>query len=507
MVTKPIESIVIVGGGTAGYMCAAALSHGLPKTVRITLIESTAIGTVGVGEGTLPSLRNFNAHVGVDELEFIQRCEASFKLGVDFVDWGHAGNRYFHAFGDYGSDIEGLQAYALWRKLRALGDTTPLAAYNLPAQMALAGRFIPPNPDPRSPLHDYSYAFHLDASLYAALLREKVLKRGVVHIDARIAGVRVEPESGFIAGVTLEDGRDIDADFFIDCSGFRGLLIEEALKTGYTDWSHWLPVDAAWAVPTASTGDLVPYTRSTAREAGWQWRIPLQHRTGNGHVFSHGFTTPDAAHETLVGHLEGAMLKDPMLIRFQTGHRNRFWHKNCVAIGLASGFIEPLESTSINFIQTQIARLLDLFPVQGTNAALEDEFNRLTLREYVRVRDFIILHYRLNKRPEPLWRYTANMPLPDELAHKIAVFQARGRVVLHEGDAFSAASWTAIFAGQGVVSHTYDPLADRWTESDLRSLMRQRRDGIARLVPQLPTLDAFIAANCPSPAYLKQAAV
>lgn len=500
---KPIQSILIVGGGTAGYMCAAALVAALPKTVSVTLIESAAIGTVGVGEGTLPSIRRFNAHVGLDEVDFIRRCEASFKLGVDFVDWGHAGNRYFHAFGDYGAEVEAIQPYALWRRLRELGDPTPLVDYNVPAQIARANRFLPPNPDPRSPLHDYSYAFHFDASLYAGLLQELVLKRGVTRIDARIAHVRLKPDDGFIAGVTLDDGREIDADFFIDCSGFRGLLIEEALKIGYTDWSHWLPVDGAWAVPTAKSGDTTPYTRSTAREAGWQWRIPLQHRTGNGHVFSSRFTTPETARDTLVNNLDGAMLKDPMLIRFQTGHRNKFWHKNCIAVGLASGFIEPLESTSINFIQTEIARFLDLFPLQGPNPALEDEFNRLTLQEYVRVRDFIILHYRLNQRAEPLWRYTATMAIPDELAHKIAVFQARGRVVMHEGDAFSAASWTAIFDGQGVVSEAYDPLADRLPEADLRGLMQQRRDGIARVVGQLPSLDDFIARHCASPAYLK----
>ena len=494
---QAIRHIVIAGGGTAGYMCAAHLSVSLPKNVRLTLVESEAIGTIGVGEATIPTIRNFNAHLGLDEMDFIRRCEATFKLGIEFRDWGCVGNRYFHGFGDFGADVEAIPAYHYWRRLRELGDTTPLSAYSLPEQLALAGKFFPPNPDPRSAMHAYSYAFQFDASLYAAFLRDFAVKRRLTRINARIDEVLQNGETGDITALKLDTGATLEADFFIDCTGFRGLLIEGALKAGFTDWGHWLPVDRAWAVPTEkSTGGITPFTRATAHSAGWQWRIPLQHRTGNGHVFSTRYMDEETARQVLLDNLDAAPLKDPMLIRFKTGHRNRFWSHNCIALGLAGGFIEPLESTSISFIQNGVARFLDLYPRLGANPELADEYNRLTLQEYERTRDFIILHYHLNDRPEPLWRDCAAMDIPDTLRAKIALFRTRGHLSQREGDGFSAPSWTAIYDGLGLVSETYDPLVLRHSDADIRALMQRRREAITRVVSQLPNHDAFIAEHC-----------
>jgi tryptophan 7-halogenase len=494
-----IQRLIIVGGGTSGWMTAATLCVAVPKSVEILLIESDEIATVGVGEATIPPIRQFNTHLGLDEAGFIRQTEATFKLGIEFVNWGHVGNSYFHGFGDFGADHQALSAYTLWRKLRALGDETPLEAYSLSSRLARANRFFPPNPDPRSPMHGYSYAFHFDASLYAQYLRRFCEARGVKRLNARVTDVRLRAEDGFIDSLMLDNGHSETADFFIDCSGFRGLLIEGALKTGYTDWTHWLPMNRAWAVPCEKADPLTPYTRATAHEAGWQWRIPLQHRTGNGHVYSNAFISDDQAADTLMNNLDGKALKDPMPIRFTAGHRNRFWNKNCVAIGLASGFIEPLESTSINFIQTVAARILDFFPSKTPDPALVDEFNRLTLQEYTRVRDFIILHYRLNSRTDgEMWKYTANMALPDEVQHKIDVFKRRGQVVMFEGDAFASPSWTSIFNGQGVISADYDPMVDRLSEDEIRTLMAQRLQAITRLVQQLPLHQAFIARHCAS---------
>ena len=492
-----IRHIVIAGGGTAGYMCAAHLSVALPKDVRLTLVESEAIGTIGVGEATIPTIRNFNAHLGIDEMDFIRRCEATFKLGIDFLDWGHKGNRYFHGFGDFGADVEAIPTYHYWRRLRELGDPTPLSAYSLPERLALAGKFFPPNPDPRSAMHAYSYAFQFDASLYAAFLRDFALQRRLTRINARIDQVVQDNETGDITALKLDTGQTLEADFFIDCTGFRGLLIEGALKAGFTDWSHWLPVDRAWAIPTEKpAGGITPFTRATAREAGWQWRIPLQHRTGNGLVFSTRYTDEDTARQVLLDNLDAPPLRDPMLIRFRTGHRNRFWSHNCICLGLAGGFIEPLESTSISFIQNGIARLLDLYPRRGANPELAAEYNRLTQQEYERTRDFIILHYHVNDRPEPLWRDCAAMDIPDTLRAKIDLFRTRGHISQREGDGFSPPSWTSIYDGLGVVSKTYDPLVTRHSDADIRTMMQRRLDAITRVTGQLPAHDAFIAEHC-----------
>lgn len=512
---EPIRKIIIAGGGTAGWMSAAALKAGLGETVEILLIESEDIGTVGVGEATIPTMRVFNDHIGVNEAEFIRATEATFKLGIEFRDWGHVGNRYFHPFGDYGAMHEGLAAHQMWRRLQAAGDDTPLEAYSLATQMAYAGKFFPPNPDPRSPMHDYSYAFHFDASLYAKFLRGHCEARGVKRRNARISGVNLNPVNGHIDSLALDDGSVETADFFIDCTGFRGLLIGGALKIGYTDWSDYLPVDRAWAVPSmrseaaqsrlpdATATGMTPYTRSTAHAAGWQWCIPLQHRTGNGHVYSSRFMDDDAARDILLGKLDATPLKDPMLIRFTTGHRNTFWDKNCICVGLSSGFLEPLESTSINFIQLGIIRLLELFPAKEIDPFLRNEYNARTLDAYEKVRDFIVLHYRLNSRDEPLWRYCRDMPIPDDLAYKMELYRRRGEVILRKYDHFAEPSWVSIYHGQGMIADAYDPLADRVPLDTLRDLMRKRREGIERVVAQLPSHAEFIARHCPSENFLK----
>lgn len=502
---EPIRKIIIAGGGTAGWMSAAALKAGLGQTVDILLIESEDIATVGVGEATIPTMRVFNEHIGVNEAEFIRATEATFKLGVEFRNWGHKGHRYFHPFGDYGATHEGLAAHQIWRRLKAAGDDTPLEAYSLATQMAYAGKFFPPNPDPRSPMHDYSYAFHFDASLYAKFLRGHCEARGVKRRNAKITGVNQRGTDGHIESLTLDDDSVETADFFVDCTGFRGLLIEGALKAGYTDWSDYLPVDRAWAIPTAKSDDLSPYTRSTAHTAGWQWRVPLQHRTGNGHVYSSRFMDDETARTVLLDNLDAAPLKDPMLIRFVTGHRNTFWDKNCICVGLSSGFLEPLESTSINFIQLGIIRLLELFPSREIDPLLRQEYNTRTLDAYEKVRDFIILHYCTNTRDEALWRYCAEMPLPDDLAYKMELYRRRGEVILRKYDHFAEPSWVSIYNGQGVISQAYDPLADRVPLDTLRDLMRKRREGIRQVVAQLPDHAAFIAQHCPSDNFMKAA--
>jgi tryptophan halogenase len=364
MADNRIRKVVIVGGGTAGWIVASAISRFFENhPLVIELIESEQIATVGVGEATIPPIRQFNAVLGLDEIEFIKATQATFKLGIEFKDWGRPGERYFHAFGDYGPAIDGVSPHHHWRRLREAGDPTSHEDYSLSTMMARENRFRPPNPDPRSIYSTFSYAFQFDAGLYARFLRAYSEKRGVVRTEGKVVDVSLRAEDGFIQSVTLDDGRIVEGDLFVDCSGFRGLLIEGALKTGYEDWSRWLPVNRALAVPCDSgPGGLEPYTTATARDAGWQWKIPLQHRVGNGYVFCDDFISEDAAADTLLAHLDGKAQATPSPLRFVTGRRRKVWNRNCVAIGLASGFMEPLESTSIHLIQNGVGRLLEFFP-------------------------------------------------------------------------------------------------------------------------------------------------
>lgn len=490
-----IRSILIVGGGTAGWISAAVLARFLnPQHTRITLVESDEIGIVGVGEATVPLIRNLNGLLGIDEHDIVAATNGTFKLGIEFRDWGHVGNRFFHGFGDYGDSIQGVAPHHHWLRLRAAGDDTPLGAYSLPWALASRGRFAPPAAQGLGA--DYRHALHFDAALYARYLRTLCERNGVQRVEGRIVEVDLDGASGHVAGVTLADGRRLEADFYVDCSGFRGLLIEDSLHAGYEDWSHWLPCDSAVVAPSEGNGETPPHTISTAREAGWQWRIPLQHRDGNGHVYASAFTTDARAEELLLANLPGQALAAPRILRFKGGRRRSAWVGNCVAIGLAAGFLEPLESTSIQLIQTAAARLIDLMPDRNFDPALATEYNRLTAAEFERLRDFIILHYTPTRRTEPLWAHVRNMPLPDTLAHKLELWTATGRVPLLAEESYQEPSWTAIFLGLGVIPRRHDPLVDQLDQQQLQRLMETRRTALAAMAERLPRHDAYIARHC-----------
>ena len=493
-----IRKIAIVGGGTAGWMTAAALAKILgPGYAEITLIESDEIGTVGVGEATIPQIRTFNNMLGLDEDEFIRRTQGTFKLGIQFRDWGRIGDHYFHPFGPFGVDMEGVSFHAFWLRLNQQGDSSSISEYSLQAMAAERGKFMRPIDAGRSPLSKIAYAFHFDAGLYARYLREYSEGRGVSRLEGRIVDVALRGEDGFVERLTLGDGRTVEADLFVDCSGFRGLLIEGALKTGYDDWSHWLPADRAVAVPCERVEDPVPFTRSTARAAGWQWRIPLQHRTGNGYVFSSRFIDEADATADLLSQLDGKALAEPRTLRFTTGRRRKSWNRNVVALGLASGFIEPLESTSIHMVQSGIANLLAMFPTKAFEQAETDRFNRVVAYEAERIRDFIILHYNATQRTDTeFWNYVRTMPVPDSLLEKYEIFRSRGRVFRENEELFNDTSWFAVMIGQNVAPASYDPVADVLTVDETRRRLAQTAEAIRNSADYMPAHAAFIAEHC-----------
>lgn len=497
MSDQAIRRIVIVGGGTAGWMAAAVISRSLGAGTSIRLIESPEIGTVGVGEATIPPIITLNRLLGIDEDEFVRKTQATFKLGIQFRNWGRLGHEYVHPFGTYGADLDGLHFHQHWLRLKDQPGVGALDDYSLPIQAMKAGRFVRTAEDPRHVHSRMAYAYHFDASLYGAFLREMAMARGVERLERKIVDVTLEPESGFVASVTLDDGAVVEGDLFIDCSGFRGLLIEQALKTGYEDWSEWLPMDRALAVPCEAVGAPTLYTRSTAHDAGWQWRIQLQHRTGNGHVYASGFTTDDAARDTLMANLDGKPLADPRSLRFVTGRRRLAWNKNVVSLGLASGFLEPLESTSIHLIQSGVTTLMSLFPDRAFKQADIDKYNALMREEYEHARDFIILHYWIGDRDDSeFWRHVRAMRIPDSLNERIELFRSRGRVLGQHEDLFAYTSWVAVMMGQGLTPEGHDPMADQSPAAEMAARLGQMRAVIRHGVDAMPTHQQFIDRHC-----------
>jgi tryptophan halogenase len=493
-----IEKIVIVGGGTAGWMAAAALSRlRAGRDVAITLVESEMIGTVGVGEATIPPFLDFNRLLEVDEREMLSAVQGSFKLGIQFVNWGKIGDSYIHPFGNYGYQLGGMSFHHIWHKYKAAGDKRPIQVFNLETMAAHFGRFARTEDFAREDLPPVNYAYHLDAGRYARYLRGYAEKRGVARLEGKVNDVAIDGESGFVSSITLEDGTKIAGDLFIDCSGFRGLLIEGALHSEYVDWSKWLPCNRALAVPCESAEKLLPYTRASAREAGWQWRIPLQHRTGNGYVYSSQYIGDDEAADTLLRNLDGRALREPRLLRFTTGMRRKIWNRNCVSVGLASGFLEPLESTSIYLIQSCIARLVNLLPDRDFSPVLIDRYNAQARFEFERIRDFIILHYHATERSDaPLWNYCRTMSIPEQLAENIRLFRDSGRFFRDGEEMFALTSWVQVMLGQHIVPRSYHPAVDEMPEDELVRFAESVRKVIANCVDAMPMHSQFIARHC-----------
>jgi tryptophan halogenase len=488
-----IRRIVVVGGGTAGWMAAAALSRFLAGSGRrIVLVESAAIGTVGVGEGTIPPILEFNHQLGLDEANFVRATHATYKLGIDFVGWTREGERYFHQFGQIGRPLNGIPFHQLWLKHRAQRSVGPLAAYSMSATAAARHRFGHLAKDTDDPLSQIAYAFHFDASAYGQFLRGFAERFGAERIEGRIVEVEQDSETGFVTALRLDDDRRVRGDLFIDCSGFRSLLLGQTLGVPFEDWTHWLPCDRAVTVASARTDPLLPYTRSTAHAAGWQWRIPLQHRTGNGHVYCSAHMSDEDAQKILLDTLDSEAIAEPRVLHFKAGRRSRSWEANVVAMGLSAGFLEPLESTSIHLIQHAVQKLLALFPGPAISPVERDEFNRAMVASYEPVRDFIILHYLANQRAEPFWTQVREMAVPDTLAQKIALFREHGRVFRTNDELFDVPSWVAVMLGQEVVPLGYDPLVDAIPDADVLRAMAELRSGYEQAALTLPLASDYI---------------
>ena len=499
MTERPLRSIVVVGGGTAGWMAAAGLAKVLGPSCAIRLIESEEIGIVGVGEATVPHLKIFNNILEIDEIEFVKKTKGTFKLGIQFRDWGRIGDSYIHGFGTIGHDYGWLPFHQYWLKLYQAGKATGIGDYSLNTAAAPLGKFMASATDvpATSPLANIAYAYHFDAGLYARYLRAYGEARGVQRSEGKIVNTLLRAEDGFVDGVVLESGEKVSGDLYIDCSGFRGLLIEQALHTGYDDWTHWLPCDRAMAVPCENAGPPTPYTRSTARAAGWQWRIPLQHRTGNGYVYSSNYISDDEAAATLLKNLDGRALADPRPLRFTTGARRKFWNKNVIAIGLASGFMEPLESTSIYLIQSGILRLINLLPERDFSDVVVDRYNAQARFEYERIRDFLILHYKATERSDsPFWDYCRTMSIPDELEATMRLFRDSGRFYRHAEEMFAVTSWVQVMLGQNIQPQRYHPLVDQMPDAQLHDFVGGIRKVIATCVEAMPRHEQFIARYC-----------
>jgi tryptophan halogenase len=495
-----LNSIVILGGGTAGWMTAAALSSMLnPDAVRITLVESEQIGIIGVGEATIPDIINFNRLLGIPEDEFMKATNATFKLGIEFTDWGRKGDQYFHPFGAHGADMQGIDFHHYWLHAKDGGKTEPIQDYSLCAVAGKLNKFTLPESNPKSVLSQIRYAYHFDAARYAQFLRQYAEKRGVVRVEGKAEHVHVSAETGNITHLDLERGETVSGDLFFDCTGFRALLMRQTLGVKFVDWSHWLPCDSAQAIACKHNGPLVPYTKAMAKSSGWQWRIPTQQRTGNGHIYSSQYIDDDEANSVLHEGLDGDPIGEARQLRFTTGRLDRFWHKNCIGIGLSAGFLEPLESTSIYLIQEGISRFITLFPHKPMPAIIVDEYNRHMKQEYEQVRDFIILHYAATERDDsPFWDYCRNMSIPDSLQHKIDLFTEAGRVFRYDEELFSKPSWVAVLLGQNIIPKTSDPIVSSLPVNQVAHSLDSMRRAMTEASRQMPTHAQFIKQYCPS---------
>ncbi|MCV2885339.1 tryptophan 7-halogenase [Aestuariibacter sp. AA17] len=488
--------IVILGGGSSGWMSASLLARLMGNQLDITLVESEHIGTIGVGEATIPPITHFNKVLGIDENTFIQKTNGTFKLGIEFVGWKDPTSSYMHAFGQIGKDMGLAPFHHNWLNARSNGYKNDFWHFSLNYQAAKAGKFQPLPRIPNTRLPGIVHAYHFDAGLYAQYLQTLSTAWGVKRIEGEVEHVSLNKENGEITALRLKSGQVVEGDFFIDCSGFKGVLISEALKTGYEDWRHWLPCDRALAVPTENTSDIPPYTQSIAHQAGWQWRIPLQHRTGNGLVYCSDYLDDNSATELLLGQLNTNVIGTPKPIKFVTGRRVKQWHKNCLAIGLSSGFLEPLESTSLHLVQSGLVRFMKLLPNKSNYHAAEREFNRQSEVEFTRIRDFIILHYVLNNRNEPFWKRCRDMPIPDSLAHKIALFKATGQVFREQDELFTDVAWHQVMLGQGLMPEACHPLAEALSGSQTSDLFSSLETLINATVADMSEHTAYIQQYC-----------
>ena len=498
MKNNNINNVVIVGGGTAGWMTALALASVFDREqISVTLIESDQIASVGVGEATIPEIAAYNDLVGIDENEFLSFTNGTFKLGIEFKNWGKEGDSYMHPFGTAGFKLSNIEFYHLWQRQFIAHADSDINDYSICHLAAKANKFGLPSSNPKSPLANLSYAYHFDATKYALFLRGYAEKRGVKRIEGKVINVELHSENGNISSISLENGTTITGDLFIDCSGFKALLIEGALQTGFDDWSHLLPCNNAVTIATKNTEDPIPYTQATAQTAGWQWRIPLQNRVGNGHVYCDKYISKEQAISTLLDNIKGETIGEVKHIQFTTGMRKRFWHKNCVAIGLSSGFMEPLESTSIHLIQASIFTLLNLFPADGIKKVEVDKYNQLLTDSLVSIRDFLILHYHANQRDDSdFWRDCRNMEIPDSLERKIKLYQSAGRIYREGSELFTVNGWLAVMHGQGLRAKNCHPIANNYPEDKLKQHLKVIKSTIEKTVSIMPSHMEYIKKHC-----------